>query len=180
MSFPISFENFWLNVYIRMASSTCSLGPFSWKMFSSPLLWGSIWICHWGLFLVCSKKLDLVYVSRLLASMFLLWHWVHWCWEILKISDSLLLFCSCCWIFYYGYVMLFFWVCCEIINFCVFLGWRFPSSNLYRAGLVERYCFNLVLSWTILVSPLMMIESFAGYSSLGWHLCFLMVQMKSI
>ena len=36
---------------------------------------------------------------------------------------------------------------------------------------MERYCVNLILSWNTLVSPSMVIESFAGYSSLGWHLC---------
>ena len=44
---------------------------------------------------------------------------------------------------------------------------------------MERYCVNLVLSWNILVSPSMVIESFAGYSSLGWHLCSLRVGMRS-
>jgi len=44
---------------------------------------------------------------------------------------------------------------------------------------VERYCINLVLSWNILVSPSMLIESFAGYNSLGWHLCSLSVCMTS-
>jgi hypothetical protein len=34
---------------------------------------------------------------------------------------------------------------------------------------------NLVLSWKALVSLSMVIESFAGYSSLGWHLCCLRV-----
>ena len=34
---------------------------------------------------------------------------------------------------------------------------------------------NLGLSWNTLVSPSMIIESFAGYSSLGWHLCSLRV-----
>ena len=38
---------------------------------------------------------------------------------------------------------------------------------------------NLVLSWNILVSPSMVNESFAGYSSLGWHLCSLRVCMRS-
>jgi hypothetical protein len=42
---------------------------------------------------------------------------------------------------------------------------------------VERYCVNLFLSWNILVYPSMVIESFAGYSSLGWHLCSLRVCM---
>jgi hypothetical protein len=44
---------------------------------------------------------------------------------------------------------------------------------------VERYYVNLVLSWNILVSPSMVIESFAGYSSLGWHLCSHRVCMTS-
>ena len=43
--------------------------------------------------------------------------------------------------------------------------------SLYRTGIVERYCVNLVLSWNFLVSPSMAIENFAEYSSLGWHLC---------
>ena len=44
---------------------------------------------------------------------------------------------------------------------------------------MERYCVNLVLSWNTLVSPSMVIESFAGYSSLGWHLCSFRVCMTS-
>ena len=32
---------------------------------------------------------------------------------------------------------------------------------------------NLVLPWNTLVSPSMVIESLAGYSSPGWHLCSL-------
>ena len=44
---------------------------------------------------------------------------------------------------------------------------------------MKRYCVNLVLSWNILFSPSMVIESFAEYSSLGWHLCFLKICMMS-
>ena len=44
---------------------------------------------------------------------------------------------------------------------------------------MERYCVNLVLSRNTLVSPSMLIESFAGYNSLGWHLCPLIVCMTS-
>ena len=36
---------------------------------------------------------------------------------------------------------------------------------------------NLFFSWNTLVSPSMVIESLAGYSSLGWHLCSLRVCM---
>ena len=39
---------------------------------------------------------------------------------------------------------------------------------------------NLVLSWNTLVSPSMVIESFAGYHILGWHLCSLSVCMTSV
>ena len=39
---------------------------------------------------------------------------------------------------------------------------------------------NLVLSWNTLVSPSMVIESLAGYSSLGWHFCSLSVCITSV
>ena len=45
---------------------------------------------------------------------------------------------------------------------------------------MERYCVNLVLLWNTLVSPSMVIESLAGYSSLGWHLCSLSVCITSV
>ena len=44
---------------------------------------------------------------------------------------------------------------------------------------MEIFCVNLVLSWNILVSPSMVIESFAGYSSPGWHMCSLRICMRS-
>jgi hypothetical protein len=44
---------------------------------------------------------------------------------------------------------------------------------------MERYCVNLVLSWNILFSPSVVIESFAGYSSLDWHLCSLRICVTS-
>ena len=44
---------------------------------------------------------------------------------------------------------------------------------------MERYFLNLVLSWNTLVSPSIVIEIFAGYHSLGWHLCSLRVGMTS-
>ena len=59
------------------------------------------------------------------------------------------------------------------------LCWIFPSRILCKAGLVDRYCLNLVLSSNILFSPCMLIKSFAGYSSLGWHFCSLRVFMTS-
>ena len=42
------------------------------------------------------------------------------------------------------------------------------------------YCVNLVLSWNTLVFPSMVIENFAGCSSLGWHLCSLRICITSV
>jgi hypothetical protein len=44
---------------------------------------------------------------------------------------------------------------------------------------VERYYVNLILSWNILVSPTIITESLAGYSSLGWRLSSLRICMTS-
>jgi hypothetical protein len=44
---------------------------------------------------------------------------------------------------------------------------------------VARSYINLILSWNISFYPCMVIEYFAGYSSLGWHLCYLRVCMTS-
>jgi len=39
---------------------------------------------------------------------------------------------------------------------------------------------NLVLSWNTLVSPSIIIESLARYTSLGWNLCSLSVCITSV
>ena len=44
---------------------------------------------------------------------------------------------------------------------------------------MEIYCVNLVLSRNILFSLSIVIESFAGYSSIGWHLRSLRVCVTS-
>jgi hypothetical protein len=65
--------------------------------------------------------------------------------------------------------------------FLPFLGCTFPPCVgvlhlLSFVGLdLWRDIVNLVLSWSIMVSPSMVIESFAGYSSLSWCLCSLRV-----
>ena len=41
------------------------------------------------------------------------------------------------------------------------------------------FCFLFFIAWNILVSPSMVIENFAEYCSLGWHLCSLGVDMTS-
>jgi hypothetical protein len=38
----------------------------------------------------------------------------------------------------------------------------------------------LFLLWNTLVSPSIVIESFAGYSTLGWHLCSLSASITSV
>ena len=45
---------------------------------------------------------------------------------------------------------------------------------------MERYCVKLVLSRNTLFSISMIIESFAGYSSLGWHLCSIRACITSV
>ena len=45
---------------------------------------------------------------------------------------------------------------------------------------MDRYYVNLVLAWNTLVSPSVVIESFAGYSSLGCNLCSLRVCITSV
>jgi hypothetical protein len=52
----------------------------------------------------------------------------------------------------------------------LFLGCTFPPCVGVFHEFFERYWVNLVLFWTILVSPSMVIESFPGYSILGWYL----------
>lgn len=50
------------------------------------------------------------------------------------------------------------------------LGWIFPTSDFCRAGYVVRYCFKLTVSWKVLLYPSMVIERFAWFISLAWHL----------
>ena len=45
---------------------------------------------------------------------------------------------------------------------------------------MEGYCVSLVLSLNTLVCPSMVIDSFAGNNSLGWHLCSLRVCITSV
>ena len=69
----------------------------------------------------------------------------------------------------YGYLLL------GLFNEDYFLGFSrvwfpslcgcFPFIILCRAGYVGRYHLNLVLSWNILVSLSIVIESFLGYNS---------------
>jgi hypothetical protein len=71
-------------------------------------------------------------------------------------------------------ILSFLW-CRSLLSLCC----SFPSRILCSAGLVDRYCSSLVLSWNIFVSSSMLIESLAGYNSLDFHLCSLRVCMTS-
>ncbi|KAL6091103.1 hypothetical protein STEG23_009712, partial [Scotinomys teguina] len=58
------------------------------------------------------------------------------------------------------------------------LGWNLPSSAFFKAGFVDRCCSNLVLSWNVLFTPTMVIESFARLglfmvSQISWTFCFM-------
>ena len=68
-----------------------------------------------------------------------------------------------------------------VLEFCLFVCFIFVFvlRILCKTELVDRYCLNLVLSWNILFYPCMLIESFVGYNSLGWHLCSLRACMTS-
>jgi hypothetical protein len=74
-----------------------------------------------------------------------------------------------------------------MIIFFLFLEYIFsPSVGLFHLlsfgglYLLERYCVNVFLSCNILVCPSMVIGSFDGYSSLGWHFCSLRVCRTSL
>jgi hypothetical protein len=51
----------------------------------------------------------------------------------------------------------------------------FPSNTFCSTGFIDKYCLYLTLSWNILFSLSMVIENFAGYNSLSWHLMSLRV-----
>jgi hypothetical protein len=55
------------------------------------------------------------------------------------------------------------------------LDQRFLPSTFCRAGFVNKYCLNFTLPWNILFSSSMVIEHFAGFSFLSWHLWYLIV-----
>ncbi|KAL6084821.1 hypothetical protein STEG23_029858 [Scotinomys teguina] len=58
------------------------------------------------------------------------------------------------------------------------IGWNIPSSAFCMAEFMYRHCLNLVLSWNVLLTPSMVIESFAGLdlfmvSQISWTLCLM-------
>jgi len=117
--------------------------------------------------------------SHLLVSVLLLGNWDHWCWEISNSNDSwFLLFCYCyiCWWWCFVCFPSFDLLVRDYLFSVVLVGVTFLRRVLHifcRAGGVARYCVNVVISWNILFFPSMLVESFARYSSLGWHLWLL-------
>ena len=88
------------------------------KLFSNLLLWGSVCLCHWGTFPVCSKMLGPMYLSSLLVYVFLL------SWLLLRdIKEKWLLLPV---IFVVRGRIMFVWVYWKI-TFLLFLGHSFPS-----------------------------------------------------
>ena len=77
---------------------------------------------------------------------------------------------------------MFLWICCKIIFlfllWCSFTPCVVVFHLLFFVGLDLRkdYFLKLALSWNILFSPSMVIESFVRYRSLGWHSCSLEVE----
>jgi hypothetical protein len=77
-----------------------------------------------------------------------------------------------------------FWFVERLLS-CFFWGYSFPPcvGVFHLLSLYGWICAKILckfgFSWNILVSPSMLIDSFSGYSSLGWHLCFLRVYMTS-
>ena len=45
----------------RVVTPACFFDYFAWKTFSSPFLWGNIYVYYRGVFLVCSKIMDPVF-----------------------------------------------------------------------------------------------------------------------
>jgi hypothetical protein len=85
----------------------------------------------------------------------------------------------CLWLSPFGFVVRCL-ISCPFFGAGIFFVLEFSFQvPLCKAGCVDKYCLNVVLSWNILFSPLMLIESFAGYSNLGWCLCSLRGSMTS-
>lgn len=71
-------------------------------------------------------------------------------------------------------------VCVNVVGCKIIYSLYFSSNSFCRAIFVNKYCLNLILSWSILFSPSMVIESFAEYRNLVWHLWSLDVCSMSV
>lgn len=186
-----TFQSLWLTfswktilLDSRMDIPACFLGLFVTRAltnFSSVLIWGIICFCHWSVFPLNSKTLCSLLVFRPLSSVSFLESCIHWWWKTVNPLnvDSYYFSCYRCyyvvWFSYFDFI---------ILHFLIFLGYIFclfvRIFNFWRAILVESYYINLVFSWIILVSTSMVIDNFAGYSSLSCQLCLYKVRMTSV
>jgi hypothetical protein len=168
MSFPISLVNFWLKVnFIRYYNHNCSsfLGTCASKpFFSSLLLWGSIFLCHWSMFLICNKMLSPVCVSSLCLLIgelnLLMLKDINW-WLLVIAIFVVVCDILCVWFSPIGFVLRWL-ISCLFFGVGTQLCWSFPCRILCRTELIDRYFWNLALSWNLLVSPSMLTEIFLG------------------
>jgi hypothetical protein len=116
-------------------------------------------------------------------------------WLLIPVILLLLLFlvvvvvfvCVCVCVYTLEHTLPLFWFCWYKIISCVFLGevnflgLEFSFYYLLcRTRFVNSYYLNLTLTCHILLSPSMVIESLAGFSSLGWHLLSVNVCSTSV
>lgn len=118
---------------------------------------------------LCSTRMDSVFTFVSLACVTLLWisslilrdindHWLLTPVIILSVVEKVVCVCVCL------YVLLTFWFCWhEIIYLLWFhafiylcsLWWSLPSNAFCKTGSVDRYWWNLTLSWNVLFCPCM-------------------------
>jgi hypothetical protein len=167
LTFLIAFGGKLTVFDIIIAIPDCFLGPFAWKLFFAALYSEVVSVFDRYISCLqqnagsclCIQSVSLcLFIGQLIPLM------------LRAIKEKWLLLPV---IFVRGGIMfmwLFLWgVCWKKITFLFFLGCSFPSNILYRAGFVEQYRVNFILSWNILFSLSMVINSFAGYNSLAWH-----------
>jgi hypothetical protein len=61
----------WFDLMLEWLLQLSSWNHLLGKLFSNLSLWGSVCLCHWGVFSVCIKMLGSVYISSLLVYVFL-------------------------------------------------------------------------------------------------------------
>jgi hypothetical protein len=76
LSFLMTLVESWFCPILEWLLMLVSCDYLLGKLFSSPLLRGSVCLWHWDTFPVCSKMMGPVYISSLLAYVFLLENWV--------------------------------------------------------------------------------------------------------
>jgi hypothetical protein len=163
--------NFWFNVYfIGRGNSHLFLGTICLEehlaIYSEVV---SVFVIE--LYFLYARRCWILFAYPVcqLCFFFFLEKLISWYYGVLKTDDCQLLICLFLQVALWFFI-LFFWLCCEMINFLVpphtlffllpSMCWNFPSRIFYRAQLVNRYYLHLVFTWHILVSLPMMIKTF--------------------